>query len=194
MKINSEEITFTKDELNKIYNESSEEKRKVLKEFFCEEIFKFDYHDIKTFEDACRHFGISYNTLYRGDGADVEAYKQANALYKLLIIQKAINNGVWRDKDGWSYYPYWVLYSKEEMERMSDEEKQRKGIKQLLSCASALYTEYAGVRCAPAHGRGVGTVTAYGFPLCFNSEEAAIYAAKHFESLFFDYYGITIKK
>lgn len=32
MKINSEEITFTKDELNKIYNESSEEKRKALKE------------------------------------------------------------------------------------------------------------------------------------------------------------------
>lgn len=194
MKINSEEITFTKDELNKIYNESSEEKRKVLKEFFGEEIFEFDYHDIKTFEDACHHLCISYNTLYRGDGADVEAYKQANALYKLLIIQKAMNNGVWRDKDGWSYYPYWVLYSKEEMECMSDEEKQRKGIKQLLSCASALYTEYAGVRCAPAHGRGAGTVTAYGFPLCFNSEEAAIYAAKHFESLFFDYYGITIKK
>lgn len=32
MKINSEEITFTKDELNKIYKESSEEKRKALKE------------------------------------------------------------------------------------------------------------------------------------------------------------------
>lgn len=194
MKINSEEITFTKDELNKIYNESSEEKRKSLKEFFGEEIFKFDYHDIKTFEDACHHLGISYNTLYRGDGADVEAYKQANALYKLLIIQKAMNKGVWCDKNGYSYYPYWVLYSKEEMECMSDEEKQRKGVKQLLSCANALYTESARVRCALAGSRGAHTGTHYGFPLCYNSREAAQYAAKQFESLFFDYYGIKIKE
>lgn len=194
MKINSETITFTKDELNKIYNESSEEKRKALKEFFGEEIFKFDYHDIKTFEDACHHLGISYNTLYRGDGADVEAYKQANALYKLLIIQKAINNGIWRDEDGLSYYTYWVIYSKEEMERMSEEEKQRNGIKQLLSCADAVSTEDSGVRCAHAYTRVSSTDTDYGFPLCFNSEEAALYASKQFESIFFDYYGITIKK
>lgn len=194
MKINSETITFTKDELNKIYNESSEEKRKALKEFFGEELFKFDYHDIKTFEDACHHLGISYNTLYRGDGADVEAYKQANAIYKLLIIQKAVNNGVCRDKDVLSYYPYCVFYSKEEMERMSEEEKQRKGIRYILSCAHAFSTEGAGIRCTFAAYRGASTLTDFGSPLCFNSEEAAIYAVKQFESLFFDYYGITIKK
>lgn len=193
MKINSEKITFTKDELNKIYNESSEEKRKSLKEFFGEEIFKFDYHDIKTFEDACHHLGISYNTLYRGDGADVEAYKQAYALYKLLIIQKAMNKGVWCDKNGYSYYPYWVFYTKGEIEYMS-EEKQRNGIKQLLSCATASSTEYAGISCEPACYNDILTFTNYGFPLCFNSEEAALYAAKQFESLFFDYYGIKVKK
>ena len=194
MKTNDNTITLSFDELRKIYNKSSEEKRKALKEFFGEEIFKFDYHDIKTFEDACHHLGISYNTLYRGDGADVEAYKQANALYKLLIIQKAMNNGVWRDKDGWSYYPYWVLYSKEEMECMSDEEKQRKGVKQLLSRASASNTEYSGVRCSDSSYHAASTITHFGFPLCYNSREAAQYAAKQFESLFFDYYGIIIKK
>lgn len=36
MNINNGIITFTKDELNKIYKESSEEKRKALKEFFGE--------------------------------------------------------------------------------------------------------------------------------------------------------------
>lgn len=154
---------------------------------------QFDFHEIKTFEDACKRLGISAESLLVDSLGDTEAFLQANALYKLMIIQKAMNNGVWRDKDGWSYYPYWVLYSKEEMERMSEEEKQRKGIKRLLSCASADSTEAAGVRCAHAVSRGVNTFTYYGFPLCFNSEEAALYAAKQFEDLFFQYYGIKVK-
>lgn len=194
MKINSEEITFTKDELNKIYNESSEEKRKALKEFFGEEIFKFDYHDIETYTDACKKLGMKEHLLTGSRGGDREAQRQAQALYKLLIIQKAMNNGVWCDKDGWSYYPYWVFYSKEEMECMSDEEIQRKGVKQLLSRASASNTEYSGVRCSDSSYHAASTITHFGFPLCYNSREAAQYAAKQFESLFFDYYGITIKK
>lgn len=194
MKINSEEITFTKDELNKIYNESSEEKRKALKEFFGEEIFKFDYHDIKTYADACEKLGMKEHLLTGSLGGDKEAYSQAQALYKLIIIQKAINNGVCRNKDGLSYYPYWVFYSKEKMERMSEKEQQRKGIRHIIYCAHAFSTEGAGIRCAFAAYRGNNTLTDFGFPLCFNSEEAAVYAAKQFESLFFDYYGIKVKE
>lgn len=154
----------------------------------------FDFHEIKTFEDACKRLGISTEFLQADSLGDVEVLLQANAFYRLLIIQKAINNGKWRDKDGWSYYPYWVLYSKEEMERMSEEEKQRKGIKQLLFCADAYATESAGVRCAVADHRGESTHADFGFPLCFNSEEAALYAAKQFEDLFFQYYGIKVKE
>lgn len=155
----------------------------------------FDFHEIKTFEDACRHLGISkYTELLVTHSYDTEAFLQANALYKLMIIQKAINNGVWRDKDGWSYYPYWVLYSKEEIEYMSEEEKQRKGIRQLFSCVSAFFDGGVGVRCAGAGYRGAIAYTGSGFPLCFNSEEAALYAAKQFEDLFFQYYGIKVKE
>ena len=153
----------------------------------------FDFHEIKTFEDACRHLGISDNTeLLVVFSGDMEAFLQANAFYKLMIIQKAINNGVWRDEEGWSYYPYWMTYSKEETECMSEEEKQRYGIKQILSCADV--TECLGVRCVGTFRRGVGTDTNYGFPLCFNSKEAALYAAKQFEDLFFQYYGIKVKE
>ena len=155
---------------------------------------QFDFHEIKTFEDACKRIGVSSESLLVDSLGDTEAFLQANALYKLLIIQKAINNGKWRDEDGWSYYPYWVLYSKEEMERMSEEEKQRKGIKQLLSCAFADSAEYSGVRCANTYGRGAFSSTYCGFPLCFNSEEAALYAAKQFEDLFFQYYGMKVKE
>lgn len=153
----------------------------------------FDFHKIETFADACMHLGISVESLQADSSSDVEALLQANAFYRLLIIQKAINNGKWRDEDGWSYYPYWVLYSKEEMKRMSEEEKQRKGIKQLLFCADAYATESEGVRCAVADHRGESTHADFGFPLCFNSEEAALYAAHQFEDLFFQYYGFKVK-
>ena len=151
---------------------------------------KFDFHEIKTFEDACRRLGISAEPLLVDSLGDTEAFLQANAFYKLTIIQKAINNGKWCDEYGWRYYPYWVLYSKEEMKSMSEEEKQRKGIKQLLFCSDAYATESAGVRCAVADHLGDSTHADFGFPLCFNSEEAAIYAAKQFEDLFLQHYGI----
>lgn len=154
---------------------------------------EFDFHKIETFADACMRLGISAAPLLVNSLGDTEAFLQANAFYKLMIIQKAINNGKWRDEEGWSFYPYWVLYSKEEMERMSEEEKQRKGIRQLLPCADADSTGSAGVRCAYASNRGAHTVTSFGFPLCFNSEEAALYAAHQFEDLFFQYYGIKVK-
>ena len=153
---------------------------------------QFDFHEIKTFEDACKKLEIMKIPSFINSLGDTESCLQANALYKLLIIQKAINNGKWRDEGGWSYYPYWVLYSKEEMKRMSEEEKQRKGIRQLLSCAFSNYTE--GVRCADANIRGAVASTYCGFPLCFNSEESALYAAKQFEDLFFQYYGIKVKE
>lgn len=154
----------------------------------------FDFHEIKTFADACEKLGMKEHLLTGSMGGDRETQGQAQALYKLLIIQKAMNNGVWRDKDDLSYYPYWVLYSKEGMERMSEEKKQRRGIKQLLSCAVAFSTECAGVRCATPNARGALANTYCGFPLCFNSEEAALYAANQFEDLFFQYYGIKVKE
>lgn len=152
----------------------------------------FDFHEIATFADACMRLEISAESLLVDSLGDTEAFLQAYAFYKLMIIQKAINNGVWRDKDGWSYYPYWVLYSEKGMKRMSENKKQIFDFKELTLCINTNHTIYSGVRCAVA--RSGAMVTAYGFPLCFNSEEAALYAAKQFEDLFFQYYGIKVKE
>lgn len=186
-----EELKVNKTDIVKAYNTGSKETKETLVKLFGEEIFKFDYHNIKTFADACEKLGMKEHLLTGSKGGDIEAQRQAQALYKLLIIQKAMNNGVWHDEDGWSYYPYWVFYTKEEMKCMSKEEKQRKGIRQLTPCA---YVENFGIRCANVNGHGMETSTHYGFPLCFNSKEAALYAAKQFEDIFFDYYGIKVKK
>ena len=50
------------------------------------------------------------------------------------------------------------------------------------------------IRWVNVNGHGMNTSTHSGFPLCFNSEDAALYAAKQFEDIFFDYYGIKVKK
>lgn len=152
---------------------------------------EFDFHEIKTFEDACKRLGLPAEALTVESFGVASAFSQANALYKLLIIQKAINNNVWCDEDGWNYYPYWVLFSKEEIESMSEEERQKKGIRQLRQCAG---TWISGVRCAHVDGRGAYTYTDCSFPLRYNSKEAALYAANQFEDLFFQYYGIKVKE
>lgn len=152
---------------------------------------EFDFHEIKTFEDACKRLGLPAEALTVESFGVASAFSQANALYKLLIIQKAINNNVWCDEDGWNYYPYWVLFSKEEIESMSEEERQKKGIRQLRQCAGKWIS---GVRCAHVDGRGAYTYTDCSFPLRYNSKEAALYAANQFEDLFFQYYGIKVKE
>lgn len=153
---------------------------------------EFDFHEIKTFEDACKRLGIPVESLIVESCGVASAYDAANALYKLLVIQKAMNNDKWRDEDGLSYYPYWVLYSEKGMKRMSEDKKRIYDFKKLTLCINANHIIYSGVRCAVARCKGM--VTAYGLPLCFNSEEAALYAAHQFEDLFFQYYGIKVKE
>ena len=45
-----------------------------------------------------------------------------------------------------------------------------------------------------ASGRGANTSTYCGFPLCFGSEEKALYAGKQFESLYLQYYGLKLQE
>lgn len=118
---------------------------------------------------------------------------QANALYKLIIIQEAINDGQPLDEDGDAWYPYWVLYSKEEIAEMGEDKRKANNIK-LLSCVGSYLAETAGVRGAFADYRGAYTGAHCGFPLCFGSEEKALYAGKQFESLYLQYYGLKLQE
>lgn len=189
----TERLVNTRKSYEKLLQELEAESTAIIPDVEFEDDKEFDFHEIKTFADACKQLGISAESLLVDSLGDTETFLQANALYKLLIIQKAINNCKWRDEDGWSYYPYWQLYSKDEMESMSERGKQERGIRQLLSCADAVDTESSGVRSALVSGRCADAHTDFGFPLCFNSKEAALYAAKQFEDLFFQYYGIKVK-
>ena len=188
-----DELKINKATVISCFNNASEETKDALKHLFGEKIFEFDYTSIKTFEDACNRIRVSANALSAVGSHFNRAFVQANALYKLIIIQEAINDGQPLDEDGDAWYPYWVLYSKEEIAEMGEDKRKANNIK-LLSCVSSNFAEDAGVRGANASHRGAGTTTSSGFPLCFGSEEKALYAGKQFESLYLQYYGLKLQE
>lgn len=188
-----DELKINKATVIDCFNNASEETKDALKHLFGEKVFEFDYTSIKTFEDACNRIRVSANALSAVGSHFNRAFVQANALYKLMIIQDAINDGHPLDEDGDAWYPYWVLYSKGEIAEMGEDKRKANGIK-LLSCVSAADSEFAGVRGANAHHRGASTYAYYGFPLCFGSEAKALYAGKQFESLYLQYYGLKLQE
>lgn len=190
-----DELKINKATVIDCFNNASEETKDALKHLFGEKVFEFDYTSIKTFEDACRKRGISSVVpgVTTRDDYGKKAMLSSLALYQLLIIQDAINDGQPLDEDGDAWYPYWILYSKEEIAEMGEDKRKANGIA-LLSCVSAYHSENAGVRGAYASIRGAHTFTHSGFPLCFGSKEKALYAGKQFESLYLQYYGLKLQE
>ena len=177
------------------YANASDEVKEALEHLFGAEPFAFNYREIKSFEDACKHLGISTELPEQRAGVEYckEAVEQSLAAYKLMVICKAINNGQQYDEDGDTWFPVYWLYTKKELENMGEDERKRKGI-QLLSAAYAGDTELAGVRCAGADSRGAAAAALYGFPLFANSEEEALYLDEQFRSLIYQCYGIKVKE
>lgn len=187
--------TISKSVAQKYYAPADEATKKVLRELFGADFFKFDYTDIKTYSDACNVLGMPEHIMQRDTRGIMEFQAMANAVYKLLVICKAMNSdtGSCYDKDGWCYYPVFVLYSKQEMEEIGKAKCKEKGIHQLLAAAYANHSDYSGVRCADTAYRGAPTLAGYGFPLCLNSEEKAKYVGKQFFELCCACYGVTPK-
>lgn len=122
------------------YANASDEVKEALEHLFGAEPFTFNYREIKSFEDACKHLGIS--TELPAQSVNVvyckEAVEQSTAMYKLMVICKALCNGKYTDEYGDSWFPYYWLYSKQELANMGEEQRKAKGI-QLLSACYAYY-------------------------------------------------------
>lgn len=156
---------------------------------------EFDFHEIKTFEDACKHLGFDSGSLtYPGDG-DRDSFLRAWNFYQLLIIQKAINNnGACRNEDKWGFYIGWKLYTAEDMERIPEHQKQKLGIRSIVCRDEPMYTGISAALSATSPYMSEYLSTDPAYPFCFNSDEAARHATRQFEDLFLQYYGIKVKK
>lgn len=188
-----ETITLDKDTLLCAYRAGNADQKEILEHLFGKNVFAPNWREITSYEKACEVLGIEPRE-FDEVGDRPQYMRMANAVQQLLVICEAINGGDgWYDKDGWSYYPVFVLYSKQEMDELGEAECKRKGIHQLLAACYANYAEGAGVRCARTDYRGAHTNADFGFPLCLNSEEKAEFVGKQFFELCCTCYGITLK-
>ncbi len=174
---------------------------KVLEQLFGAETFKpRDITErIKTFDDAldelgeCHPMVVQYNEIFDSylDGASKITSGDLLAYLKLRIICAALNEG-WEPQfkeDEWRYYPYLWLYTKDEIDRMSEDE--RKDIVLFGGCAN--YGASAGFASASSAYAPSHTTARIGSRLCLKSDTLAVYCGRQFADLWADFYLIRKK-
>ena len=148
---------------------------------------------IKTFEDACVALNKRAEAGDETAGdllADYESNsdnilcKEMLACMKLFIIVAALNEG-WEpkfEKDEYRYYPWFRLYTKDEYEELSEEEKGRAVLRSGNSTNA-----YYGVVCVGAYSASSYSGTNSGARLAFRTRELALYAGEQFAEEFADF-------
>ena len=150
---------------------------------------------IKTFEDACNELGEDnlmvrvYQTLIARAGKTEQSLaewmgKDVVAFLKLRIITEALNEG-WHPKfteDEYRYYPWFYIYTKEEYDNFSEEEKRR--------CVGRAFSHaYAngGLVYSNAVSASSGSYAYSGVRLAFSTRKLAEYAGKQFIDIWADF-------
>lgn len=187
-----EERTIKRENAMAAYNVASDETKKVLAtllgEDFC--VAKDIKDRVKTFEDACRELGndhplvIQYKLYNEQMKGNFDYMEDLTSYFKLRIITAALNEG-WEPqftKDEYRWYPWYNLYTQEEIDRMDEDEKKEVGL--LLWGGHATYGSRCGLACADSNYAWSGSHSAIGSRLAFKSEELATYAGKQFIKIY----------
>lgn len=145
---------------------------------------------IKTFEDACRELGEEhplldeYTMLTQAPNVGSVLLTDLVSYLKLRIIAAALNEG-WEPQfttDEWRYFPYFVLYTEDEYNDLSDEQKSR------VVYRSYYYANASGgVSYAYAHNDSSYSFAYIGSRLAFKTSELAKYAGEQFTEIWADY-------
>ena len=139
---------------------------------------------IKTVEDALSAIGTpdeeiaDFFTKFEPMGKDVVAYM------KLRVIAEALNEG-WKPQfttDEYRWFPWFVLYTKEEIDRMDEEERSRVALRSFSYAVAA-----GGVAYVSANDDSSYSYTSRGSRLAFKTEELARYAGKQFLDIWADF-------
>ena len=145
---------------------------------------------IKTFEDACHEIGIDAEAWNR-DKISLGLEPDVLAFLKLRIIVKALNEG-WEPRfteDECRYYPWFILYTGEEYNKLDEEEKSR------VVCRSAYYASaLGGVSCAHAYSDSSSSNAYVGVRLAFKTSELAAYCGRQFLDIWADFVFLPEKK
>lgn len=145
---------------------------------------------IKTFEDACHEIGIDAEAWNR-DKISLGLEPDVLAFLKLRIIVKALNEG-WEPRfteDECRYYPWFILYTGEEYNKLDEEEKSRV-VYRSYDYARAL----GGVSCAYANNDSSYANALVGVRLAFKTSELAAYCGRQFLDIWADFVFLPEKK
>ena len=110
--------------------------------------------------------------------------KDVVAFLKLRIITEALNEG-WHPKfteDEYRYYPWFYLYTKEEYDNFSEEEKRR--------CVGRAYynaSARGGLVCSYAYYASSYSSANVGVRLAFSNRDLAEYAGRQFIDIWADF-------
>ena len=135
---------------------------------------------IKTFEDAREALGDEHPFVKEYWGVvnvDLDITQDLIAYLKLRIIVAALNEG-WEPKfaeDEYRFFPWFYFYTKEEYDKLDDEEKGRC----VLRSGSSTYSHVGFVYCY-ANSDASSSRTYGGSRLAFRTRELAAYAGRQF--------------
>lgn len=168
----------------------------------------YDYKTIKSYEDACEALGLTpilsenRNKALCAQFPDHYDFRKNMpnhiiALMKLETISRALWGKDFQpepDADGSKiyWYPWFALYTKDEIERMNDED--RKYLLGALFGGNAYLGAGAGFGYLAANYRSSYSYAYIGFRLCQETEEKAAYFGRRFIELWAEYlaYGFKV--
>ena len=145
---------------------------------------------IKTFEDACHEIGIDAEAWNR-DKISLGLEPDVLAFLKLRIIVKALNEG-WEPQfteDECRYYPWFILYTGEEYNKLDEEEKSR-----VVYRSNNNAYAFGGVSCAVAYSDSSYTGAVIGVRLAFKTSELAAYCGRQFLDIWADFVFLPEEK
>lgn len=198
--MNNEFIKVKRDDLQGLYQVltnypaiSKEQVQNEMHKVFGEETFKPKdiMERVKTFEDACRELGEDHPFVrsYNGYANNIHENNKNDtdilAYLKLRIICAALNEG-WEPQfteDEWRYYPWFTLWTEDELSEKSDEWKTDRH----LISTGEYQTDYAGLVFAYSHLAPSVAIASIGSRLCLKSDTLAVYCGKQFINIWADF-------
>lgn len=198
--MNNEFIKVKRDDLQGLYQVltnypaiSKEQVQNEMHKVFGEETFKPKdiMERVKTFEDACRELGEDHPFVrsYNGYANNIHENNKNDtdilAYLKLRIICAALNEG-WEPQfteDEWRYYPWFTLWTEDELSEKSDEWKTDRH----LISTGEYQTDYAGLVSALSHFAPSNAHAIFGSRLCLKSDTLAVYCGKQFINIWADF-------
>lgn len=206
-------IQIEKEKVQAAYKDACDGVKEMLIKMFCKEVCEAakptldDYKTIKSYEDACEVLGLTpilsenRNKALCAQFPDHYDFRQNMpkhiiALMKLEIISRALWGKDFQpkpDAEGKEiyWYPWFALYTKKEMEEMSEEK--RKSLRGALLAGLAGYGAAAGFGYLNTSYRSSHSHARIGFRLCQETPEKAEYFGKQFIELWAEYLAFGFK-